>query len=108
MRLKEKAEAATGRKVSLSLSLSLSSHTHSLSLSLSVCLCLSLSLSLSRTHTLTLSAQEFAKAVEYLDAALILWPDHPVDGDPELKKARAFAQQRIDAEQLFEQVSHWF
>lgn len=46
-------------------------------------------------------AENFAAALEYLDAALMLWPDHPVDGNPKIKEARAIAQQRLDGQKLF-------
>ena len=53
-------------------------------------------------------AEDFAAAIASLDAALTLWPDHPVDGNPKLKEAKMIAQQRLEGQKLFAKAEQLF
>ena len=52
--------------------------------------------------------EDFRSAVATLDAALTLWPDHPVNGNPELKEAKEIAQTKLKGQKLFEEGEQAF
>lgn len=53
-------------------------------------------------------SEDFAAAIADLDAAITLWPDHPVDCNSELTEARKTAQQRLDGQNLFGKAEQLF
>jgi hypothetical protein len=44
--------------------------------------------------------ENFAAAVASLDAALTLWPEHPLNGNPEIKEAKVLAEQHLKGQKL--------